>query len=82
MSEPIAVNGHKVAEPYGLEAAPFLNTERAALVHRMRVEENYTWRGVAEDCAATCYLFRRGLVPAVGELKLWNSSRRGSSRKA
>jgi hypothetical protein len=48
--KPLMIHGRTVTDPLAIELAQYLTEDRALFVAELRVQREYTWRSVAEEC--------------------------------
>jgi hypothetical protein len=48
--KPLIVEGWEITDPVAIELAQYLTEDRALFVAQLRVEREYTWRMVGEEC--------------------------------
>ncbi len=49
--KPLFINGRQITDPLAIEMAEYMNEERALYVAHLRVEREYTWSMITEECA-------------------------------
>ncbi len=49
--KPLTIQGRTITDPLAIEFAPFMTDDRALFVAELRVQREYTWRSIAEECA-------------------------------
>jgi hypothetical protein len=47
---PLMIHGRTITDPLAIELAQYMTDERALFVAELRVQREYTWRLVAEEC--------------------------------
>lgn len=48
--KPLVIHGRTITQPGAAQLAEYMTEERALFVAHLRVEREYTWRMIAEDC--------------------------------
>lgn len=48
--KPLTIHGRSITDPLAVELAQYMTDERALLVAELRVQREYSWRMVAEEC--------------------------------
>lgn len=49
--KPLFIEGREITNPLAIELAQYMNEERALFVAHLRVECEFTWSMIAEECA-------------------------------
>jgi hypothetical protein len=48
--KPLVIHGRTITDPLAARLAQYMTDERALLVAELRVQREYTWRMLAEEC--------------------------------
>ena len=51
--ENVFINGRRITDIYLIPLVPIVDKERAAFIRQLRVEEDYSYRAVAEACTSS-----------------------------
>jgi len=49
--KPLFINGVEITDPVAIRLSGHMTEARAAFVHNLRNDREYTWRMIAEECA-------------------------------
>lgn len=49
--KPLLIGRREITNPLAIELAQYVTEDRALFIAHLRVEREYTWRMVAEECA-------------------------------